>query len=78
MSKLILTNIHAEIVDTSTVEEKDVILVRWKVDYYIKHTEGHYWTGAFYWYAKDFIVDDVIAAIRKDLPKYTEDENSSK
>jgi hypothetical protein len=80
MSKLTLTDISAEIVDTTTKdsEEVNLLLVRWKVEYYIHHTGGHYWRGTFYWHERNFIIDDVIAAIRKDLPKYTEDENSSK
>jgi hypothetical protein len=69
MSKLALTNIHAEIVDVSTVEEPETILTQWVVEYKIYHSGGHFWRGFIRWDKRDLIVDDVIAAIRKDLPK---------
>lgn len=71
MSKLIITDIRAEMINTATIgnEDDDIILVRWIVEYNVYHNRGHYWNGTFYWNERNFIIDDVLAAIRKDLPK---------
>jgi hypothetical protein len=69
MSKLVLTNIHAEIVDVSTCEEPEAIIAQWIIEYKIYHSGGHFWRGFLHWQKRDLIVDDVIAAIKKDLPK---------
>lgn len=69
MSKLFITDIQLETMDVSTHSERDIVLVAWIVDYEIYHSYGHSWTGRFRWEKRDCIIDDVLVAIRKDLPK---------
>jgi len=76
--KIELKYISSEIMDTTTVDSSEQsFLLHWKVEYTVRLETNHYLTGKLYWHEKDFIVDDVIAAIKKDLPKYTENENNS-
>lgn len=71
MSKLTITDIRAEMLDVTTIgsKEDDVMLARWVIEYTLQHNQGHYWRGTLYWDERNFIIDDVLAAIRNDLPK---------
>jgi hypothetical protein len=55
--------------DISTVSERDIVFACWVVDYEIYHNKGHFWRGRIRWVKRDCIIDDVLAEIRKDLPK---------
>jgi hypothetical protein len=78
MSKLLITDIHAIIVDANTIVEPEMLLSYWMIEYKIYHNNGHFWRGFLKWEKRDCIINDVLAKIRKDLPKYTENENNSK
>lgn len=69
MSKLLITGIQLETMDVSTASERDIVFSCWIIDYEIYYSYGHFWKGTFYWNERNFIIDDVLAAIRNDLPK---------
>lgn len=71
MNKLTLTDIRAEILNINTIgsNETEFMLSKWIIEYEINVSKGHFWRGTLIWQKRDCIIDDVIAAIEKDLPK---------
>jgi len=69
MSKLFITDIRLETMDISTFSERDIVFTCWIVDYEIYHSCEHFWRGQIRWETRDCIIDDVLAAIRMELPK---------